>query len=148
MLVTTLFCNAGQWTNYPVATTLAGTETFLFGTATNNQLIVATNMASQLAIFSCHLTTSTATSGTVTAVTNYQSETIYLSNSSTISSITIALPTTTIIGQIFRIHSKAAVTTLSVTGTSFADSAVTSLTAGQTIGYQAQNASGAYIRIQ
>jgi len=43
LLVTTLFCNAGQWTNYPVATTLTGTETFLFGTTTNNQLITTSN---------------------------------------------------------------------------------------------------------
>jgi hypothetical protein len=271
LFAATLFCEGGAWTNYPVATNLNGSETFLFGTATNNKLIVASNLFntalngplyfSQInlntangsgggyganlnltggdvngsgngagfsiatgnaangktagsfyflpgsvsgsggiaggyvlylgqgsfsatpgsfsiikstsytdtdffvndtsAIFGVpivgngisitnilHLTTSTATSGTVTAVTNYQSETIYLSNSSTISSITIALPTTTITGQTFRIHSKSAVTTLSITGTSFADSAVTSLTAGQTIGYQAQNASGAYIRIQ
>jgi len=302
LFAATLFCKGGAWTNYPVATNLNGSETFLFGTATNNKLIVASNLWTSLAglefpagnvyigfaagepmatgstavgwgalngetrtIFNVansafgndaladlgthadgntgigslagylinngsrntavgyralgcvtvwngsdniaigynagsalngngvnnnciligndgsasdtniirigylqsttclsgvitgngtgitniiHLTTSTATSGTVTAVTAYQSETIYLSNSSTISSITIALPTTTITGQTFRIHSKSAVTTLSITGTSFADSAVTSLTAGQTIGYQAQNASGAYIRIQ
>jgi len=96
-----------------------------------------------------HLTTSAATSGTVTASTSYWNETVYLSSGSTIASITIALPSTgTLVGQIYRIHTKSIVTTLSVTGGSFADTAVVALTAGQTIAYQAQSTSGAYIRIQ
>jgi len=96
-----------------------------------------------------HLTTSSATSGTVTASTSYWDETVYLSSGSTIASITIALPSSgTLVGQIYRIHTKSSVTTLSVTGGSFADTAVVTLTAGQTIAYQAQSTSGAYIRIQ
>ena len=96
-----------------------------------------------------HLTTSSATSGTVTASTSYWNETIYLSSGSTITSITIALPSSsTLVGQIYRVHTKSIVTTLSVTGGSFADAAVITLTAGQTIAYQAQSTSGAYIRIQ
>ena len=95
------------------------------------------------------LTTSTGTAGTVTMNTGYLQETLYLSSSSTILSITVALPSSsTTIGQIYRIHSKSAVTTLSVTAGSLADAAVTTLTAGQTIGYQAFNTSGGFIRIQ
>jgi hypothetical protein len=97
-----------------------------------------------------HLTVNAASGviGTVTAATGYQEETLYFSSDSTVTSVTVVLPTTTVKGQIYRIHSKSAVTTLSLTGTSFADAVVTSLTAGQTIAYQAYDGAGAYIRIQ
>ncbi|HEY3762403.1 MAG TPA: VCBS repeat-containing protein [Verrucomicrobiae bacterium] len=95
-----------------------------------------------------HATTSTATSGTVTAATIYQSETTYLSNASTIPSLTIALPTSTVVGQTFLIHTKSAVTALTVTGGSFVDAAVTSLTAGQTVIYEAVTTTGMYIRLE
>lgn len=85
----------------------------------------------------------------VDAATVYWNETIYLSSGTTITSLTVSLPSSsTVIGQIYRIHSKSAITTLAVTGGSFADAAVTNLTDGQTIAYQAQSTSGAYIRIQ
>jgi len=85
----------------------------------------------------------------VTASTSYWNETVYLVNFSTIASITIALPSSgTVAGQIYRIHTKSSVTTLSVTGGSFLDTAVVTLTAGQTIAYQATTTTGTYIRIQ
>jgi len=96
-----------------------------------------------------HVTASPSTSGTVTASTSYWNETVYLVNFSTIASITIALPSSgTVAGQIYRIHTKSSVTTLSVTGGSFADAAVVTLTAGQTIAYQATTTTGTYIRIE
>jgi len=91
---------------------------------------------------------SSATSGTVTATTTYWNDTVYLSSGSTITSITVALPSSTSVGQTFRIHSKSIVTALTVSGGSYLDSAVTSLIAGQTIAYQATTTGGAYIRIQ
>ncbi|HVU08765.1 MAG TPA: hypothetical protein VHG89_09505 [Verrucomicrobiae bacterium] len=96
-----------------------------------------------------HVTISSATSGTVAASSSNRSETIYLNSDSTIPSITIALPTSTIAGvQKFFVHSKSPVSSLSVTGGSFDDSPVNSLYAGQTIGYQAVDESGTYIRIR
>ncbi|HEY1663130.1 MAG TPA: VCBS repeat-containing protein [Verrucomicrobiae bacterium] len=95
-----------------------------------------------------HATTSSATSGTVTAATIYSSETTYLSNASTITSITIALPTSTVVGQTFLIHTKSAITSLSVTGGSFADTAVTSMAVGQTVIYEAVTTTGTYIRLE
>ena len=94
------------------------------------------------------LSTSTATSGTVSMLNTGYQNTLYLSNGSTITSITIALPTTTVIGQTYTLHSRSIVTTLRVTGGSFSDAAVTSLIAGQTIKYQATSTGGAYIRVQ
>lgn len=95
-----------------------------------------------------HVTTSASTSGTVTADNTHQVETTYLSSGSTIGSITIALPTTTIAGRAFYIHSKSAVTTLAVTGGSFIDAAVTAMSAGQTLGYQTTDTAGTYLRLQ
>jgi hypothetical protein len=93
-----------------------------------------------------HASTVALTSGTYTASTVYEQETVYLSSASTITAITIALPTVTVPGQIFRIHSKSIVTTLTVTGGAFVDAAVVALTAGQTVAYQAVDAVGTYIR--
>ena len=120
------------------------------GNYTNDATIyAATGLQEQSKDIAPHLTTSAATSGTVTASTAYWDETVYLSSGSTITSITIALPSSsTLVGQIYRVHTKSIVTTLSVTGGSFVDAAVITLTAGQTIAYQAQSTSGAYIRIQ
>lgn len=130
--------------NLEVAGTMHSTDNY-----TNDATIFATAINEQAKDVAPHLTTSAATSGTVTASTSYWNETVYLSSGSTIASITIALPSSgTLVGQIYRIHTKSIVTTLSVTGGSFADTAVVALTAGQTIAYQAQSTSGAYIRIQ
>lgn len=95
-----------------------------------------------------HVTSSAATSGTVTADNTHQVETTYLSSGSTIVSLTHALPTTTVLGRVWYLHSKSAVTTLTVTGGAFIDAAVVTMTAGQTIGYQATDAAGTYMRIQ
>jgi hypothetical protein len=120
------------------------------GNYTNDATIfAATAVKEQAKDLAPHLTSSVATSGTVTASTSYWNETVYLAAGSTIASITIALPSSgTLVGQIYRIHTKSIVTTLSVTGGFFVDAAVVALTAGQTIAYQAQSTSGAYIRIQ
>ena len=71
-----------------------------------------------------------------------------MSSGSTITSLTWALPTTTTLGKIFYLHSKSAITTLTVTGTSFIDTAVTTMIAGQTIGFETIDGSGNYIRMQ
>ena len=128
---------------------VTGTSHFSSYMTNDANIYVAGSVNEAAKDLSPHLTTSAATSGTVTAATGYWSETIYLSSGSTITSITIALPSSsTLVGQIYRIHTKSIVTTLSVTGGSFVDAAVITLTAGQTIAYQAQSTSGAYIRIQ
>jgi hypothetical protein len=140
----------GVGTTTPVATAdIAGTM-HSTGNYTNDATIfAATAVNEQAKDLAPHLTTSVATNGTVTASTSYWNETVYLSSGSTIASVTIALPSSgTLVGQIYRIHTKSIVTSLSVTGGSFADTAVVALTAGQTIAYQAQSTSGAYIRIQ
>ena len=140
----------GVGTTTPGATVDISGTVHSSGNYTNDATIsAATAITERAKDVAPHVTTSAATSGTVTASTSYWNETVYLSSGSTIASITIALPSTgTLVGQIYRIHTKSIVTTLSVTGGSFADTAVVALTAGQTIAYQAQSTSGAYIRIQ
>ena len=93
-------------------------------------------------------TTSAATSGTVTSLNTHQIETTYLNSGSTIISLTWALPTTTTLGKIFYLHSKSAITTLTITGTSFIDTPVTVMSAGQTIGFETIDGGGNYIRLQ
>jgi hypothetical protein len=128
---------------------VAGASHFSSYMTNDANIYVAGSVNEAAKDLSPHLTTSASTSGTVTAATGYWNETIYLSSGSTITSITIALPSSsTLVGQIYRVHTKSIVTTLSVTGGSFVDAAVITLTAGQTIAYQAQSTSGAYIRIQ
>ena len=51
---------------------------------------------------SFHITSSAATDGTVSASSSYASKTTYLSSASTISFITVALPTSTTAGQVER----------------------------------------------
>jgi len=93
-------------------------------------------------------TTSTATSGTVTSANTHQIETTYMNSGSTIVSMTWALPTSTTLGKIFYLHSKSAITTLTITGGSFIDTAVVAMTAGQTIGFETIDGAGTYIRMQ
>lgn len=93
-------------------------------------------------------TTSAASSGTVTSGNTHQIETTYLNSGSTIGSLTWALPTTTTLGKIFYLHSKSAITTLTITGTSFIDTPVTVMSAGQTIGFETIDGGGNYIRLQ
>jgi len=148
-------------TQLGVGTTTPGATVDISGTVhstgnyTNDATIFAGTVTAATAIterakdVAPHVTASPSTSGTVTASTSYWNETVYLVNFSTIASITIALPSSgTVAGQIYRIHTKSSVTTLSVTGGSFADAAVVTLTAGQTIAYQATTTTGTYIRIE
>jgi hypothetical protein len=98
----------------------------------------------------CVETTSTATSGTVTfAPDDYEPDvTIYLSASSTITSLTISRPTTTRIGQIFRLVTKSAITTLTTSGgTTATANDPTSLSAGGSPAWQAITTTGSYIRL-
>lgn len=105
---------------------------------------------SVLAASGAIVTTSAATSGTVafTNPTGNLDETIYLSSASTILSITIPLPTTTRSGQIFRMVSKSAVTTLVISGGSIVSGTNPStLMAGGSVAFQAINTTGSCIRL-
>ncbi len=90
---------------------------------------------------------SAATSGTVTFAAS-RDQTIYLSSSSTIASITIALPTVTVIGQKCFLASKSIVTSLTLTGTVASGAALTALTAGGNAQYQAVDTAGTFVRIE
>lgn len=74
-------------------------------------------------------------------------ETIYNTNSSTLSTLTLALPTTTSVGQVCRYITNGIVTTLTLTGTVVIGAAVTSLSALQTISFQAINTTGSFVRL-
>ena len=79
----------------------------------------------------------------------HQYETLYINNtSSTIGSQTIALPSVTVVGRIYAIHTWGAITSLTVTGTMADGSAVTTLAANSTIEYQATNTDGTYLRLR
>ena len=95
-----------------------------------------------------NVTSSGAVSGTVAMGNAAWAEQLYLSSGSTISSLTIALPSQTRAGQTFEIHTKSAITTLTVTGTTFIDSAVTSMSAGGNLVYRAIDNVGTYLRKQ
>jgi len=83
------------------------------------------------------VTTSAATSGTVSATGTSQEETINLTSGSTIVSLTIDLTSIPDNGKV-RIHSKSAITTLTVTATglTFEDAALTTLAAGGNATFQ------------
>lgn len=87
-------------------------------------------------------TTATATFNTAT-----NDETIYDTSTTLISALTIALPSTTRVGQILRYVSNRTVTTTTVTGTVLVG-ATPVLAANSSIAYQAVNTSGSFIRIQ
>lgn len=75
------------------------------------------------------------------------SETIYNTSGTTISALTLTLPSVSAVGQVVRYVSKSAVTTLTVSGTVTVGAAITSLSANQSIAYQAINNTGSYIRV-
>lgn len=75
------------------------------------------------------------------------SETIYNTNSSTLSTLALTLPTTTSVGQVCRYITNGIVTTLTVTGTVVIGAAVTSLAALQSISFQAINTTGSFVRL-
>ena len=143
---------ANAWTPGPPAASGAP-----FGTATinTNYLPYLTTFA-PIAVIGNGLnltnisfcTTSASSSGTVTSLNTHQIEMTYMSSGSTIVSLTWALPTSTTLGKIFYLHSKSAITTLTVTGGSFIDAAVVTMTAGQTIGFETIDGGGNYIRLQ
>jgi hypothetical protein len=138
---------AGTWNNgISTAATLQISTNFIPWTTTFGPIGSTGNGLNLTNVF--HVTTSSSTSGTVTADNTHQAETTYLNSGSTITSITVALPTSTVAGRIFYIHSKSAVTTLTLTGGSFIDTAVTTMTAGQTLGFQTVDAAGTYMRMQ
>lgn len=95
-----------------------------------------------------HETTSVATSGTVTTITGNQVETTYMSSSVGIATLTIALPSSSTTGGRFNyIHTKSAITNLTVTGGAFVDPAITTLTNGGTLIYEVIDTAGTYIRL-
>ena len=92
--------------------------------------------------------TSTALSGSVSFDSVQNDETLYLSGISTITLLTVVLPTTTKIGQICRIHTRSAISTLSLLGTLTDGATLTTLPALGTAAFQATNTTGTFIRIQ
>ena len=106
-------------------------------------LLLNTNWA-----FPFHATSSAANSGTVTAATGNQVETTYMNSATPIATLTVALPASSTIGGRFNyIHTKSTITNLTVTGGSFADTAITTLTNGGTLIYEVIDGSGTYIRL-
>lgn len=93
------------------------------------------------------VTTSNSTA-TATFNTSKQSETIYETSTTLIAALTIALPSTTIIGQILRYVSNRVVTAVTVTGTVVAGPALTTFGAAGVAAWQAVDTSGTFIRIQ
>jgi len=87
-------------------------------------------------------------SATVTFNAAGNSETQFNVSLSTIASLTINLPTTSIPGEIVRYVSAAAATSVAVNGTVAIGAALTSLAANSSVAWQAVNASGSWVRIQ
>jgi hypothetical protein len=92
---------------------------------------------------------SSATSGTINfpgPMWLATDETLYFSSASTISSLTVALPTAST-SIVRRIVSKSAITSLTVTGTIHSGVTITSLLAGQCVIFMGDDSSG-WVRIQ
>ena len=161
--------DGGALTNLLTLAENATTTTFTAGTlnaaavATAGVLSIRTNYFPFVATFAplvetgnggvltnvWNIQTSASTSGTVSAQTGFQMATTYLSSSTGIATITWALPaSTTIAGRAYYLHTKSAITNLTVTGGSFIDTAVTTLTNGATLGFQGTDTAGTYIRLQ
>lgn len=92
----------------------------------------------------------TTSNSTATATFNAigRHETIYDASPSTIASLTINLPTVTIVGQIVRYVTKAIATTVTVTGTVSIGAALTTLAANGSVAWQAVDTGGTFIRLQ
>ncbi len=86
--------------------------------------------------------------GTATFNSYGNSETIYNLGGSTLAALTLALPTTTSIGQIVRYVTKPAVTAVTLTGTVVAGASLTSMSANTVAAWQAINTTGSFVRIQ
>jgi len=86
---------------------------------------------------------------TATFNTTGTNQTIYNTGGTTLATLTLTLPATTLVGQVVRYTTLPAVTSVTVTGgTVLIGAAVTSLSANQTIAYQAVNTTGSFVRIQ
>ena len=95
-----------------------------------------------------NLVTMTANrTATVTFNTSGHSESVYNTSASTITSLTLNLPTATVTGQILRYTTAGAATTVTVNGTVSVGTALTTMTANSTVAWQAVNYSGAWTRI-
>lgn len=92
--------------------------------------------------------TTSNTTATATFNTAGRSETIYDNSASTIASLAINLPATTVAGQILRYVTKGVATIVTVSGTVSIGAAVTTLAANASIAYQAVDTAGTFIRIQ
>lgn len=83
---------------------------------------------------------------TATFNTSKQNETIYETSSTLIAALTIALPSTTMVGQILTYVSNRVVTAVTVTGTVVAGPALTTFGAAGSAAWQAVDTSGSFIR--
>lgn len=93
------------------------------------------------------VTMTSNTTATATFNSAGNDETIYDTSSTLLTALTIALPSTTRVGQILRYLSNRTVTTTTVTGTVLVGASPV-LSANTSIAYQAVNTSGSFIRIQ
>lgn len=87
------------------------------------------------------------TTATVTYNASGYNETVYDTSGSTITSLSITLPSVTIPGQILRYVTAGIATTVTVTGTVSIGSALTSLAANGSVAYQSINTTGTFIRL-
>lgn len=88
------------------------------------------------------------TTATATFNTSGRNETIYDTSGSLLVALTIALPGTSVAGQIVRYVNKSGVTTVTVTGTVSIGAALTTLAANSSVSWQAIDTGGSWIRIQ
>jgi hypothetical protein len=93
------------------------------------------------------VTMTSNTTATATFNTSNNDETIYDTSTTLLTALTIALPSTTRVGQILRYVSNRTVTTTTVTGT-VAVGASPTLAQNTAIAYQAINTTGSFLRIQ
>lgn len=93
------------------------------------------------------ITMTSNTTATATFNSAGNDETIYDTSGTLITALTIALPSTTRVGQILRYLSNRTVTTTTVTGTVLVGASPV-ISANTSIAYQAVDTSGSFIRIQ
>jgi hypothetical protein len=98
-------------------------------------------------IVNSSVTMTSNTTATATFNTSKNDETIYDTSTTLITALTIALPSTTRVGQTLRYVSNRTVTTTTVTGTVTVGASPT-LAQNTAIAYQAINTTGSFIRIQ
>lgn len=116
-------------------------------TGAKGDVLTANGATSDTAWQALFKTTSNTTSS-VTFNTNGLAETVYDNSASTIASLTINLPSSTVAGQICRYVTKATTTVVTVNGTVSIGAAITTLAANSSVAWQAVSTSGTFIRIQ